>query len=215
RSLTNDDFVEFAERLIRASLELHPLEHADDELRELSGWLRVNLPKEVFDDNLQQLEYEFAPVAPPNSQAHTGVLVDPVVDPRHTLAASLHLMSLDERMNAILLDGTSPSLVAPTVVSRSTTQRLPDLGNPPTPSTLTTYAFAELAARTAARASNRRHGSANPVAATAAALGAGVHGVAAAASDEESEEELPDLVTVSDSESEGPDGVLAASVWRV
>ncbi len=42
--LGREDFKVFAGRLVQAAVECHPLERTDDELKEVVGWLHVNLP---------------------------------------------------------------------------------------------------------------------------------------------------------------------------
>ncbi|EIW54264.1 uncharacterized protein TRAVEDRAFT_51977 [Trametes versicolor FP-101664 SS1] len=62
-----EDFVMFADRLIRAASELHPFDRADEELADIAAWLRINFPKAT------------------EALAHSG----------HTLASNLAQLSLE------------------------------------------------------------------------------------------------------------------------
>lgn len=44
-AVSPEDFVMFADRLIRAASELHPFDRADEELADIAAWLRINFPK--------------------------------------------------------------------------------------------------------------------------------------------------------------------------
>ncbi|EIW52829.1 uncharacterized protein TRAVEDRAFT_53268 [Trametes versicolor FP-101664 SS1] len=98
-NLTEDDFYHFAAHLVQTAMELHPLERADDELRELSGWLRVNMPQGVFDVNIETTEAARNARAPsPLLRTSSHVLVGPsFVHAGRALAAWLGSISLADK----------------------------------------------------------------------------------------------------------------------